>query len=109
MLFNRNRKHSSDFHCVSTYLQKKSSNIYSVPYKFSYLVVYHARKTKNKYLTINITSYYIILTEAAMSSMSDRKAELERKKAKLQALRDEKDRRRREKEQKDADEALVRK
>lgn len=43
-----------------------------------------------------------------MSSMSDRKAELERKKAKLQALRDEKDRRRREKEQKDAEEALVR-
>ncbi|XP_039749431.1 cytoplasmic dynein 1 intermediate chain isoform X7 [Pararge aegeria] len=40
--------------------------------------------------------------------MSDRKAELERKKAKLQALRDEKDRRRREKEQKDADEALQR-
>lgn len=43
-----------------------------------------------------------------MSSMSDRKAELERKKAKLQALREEKDRRRREKEQKDAEEALVR-
>lgn len=42
-----------------------------------------------------------------MSSMSDRKAELERKKAKLQALREEKDRRRREKEQKDAEEALV--
>lgn len=39
--------------------------------------------------------------------MSDRKAELERKKAKLQALREEKDRRRREKEQKDAEEALV--
>ena len=35
----------------------------------------------------------------------DRKAELERKKAKLQALRDEKDRRRREKEQKDLEEA----
>ncbi|XP_046963521.1 cytoplasmic dynein 1 intermediate chain isoform X18 [Vanessa cardui] len=43
-----------------------------------------------------------------MSSMSDRKAELERKKAKLQALREEKDRRRREKEQKDAEEALQR-
>lgn len=40
--------------------------------------------------------------------MSDRKAELERKKAKLQALREEKDRRRREKEQKDAEEALAR-
>lgn len=40
--------------------------------------------------------------------MSDRKAELERKKAKLQALREEKDRRRREKEQKDAEEALQR-
>ncbi|XP_049546332.1 cytoplasmic dynein 1 intermediate chain isoform X1 [Anopheles darlingi] len=35
----------------------------------------------------------------------DRKAELERKKAKLQALRDEKDRRRKEKEQKDLQEA----
>jgi dynein intermediate chain, cytosolic len=35
----------------------------------------------------------------------DRKAELERKKAKLQALRDEKDRRRREKEQKDLEDA----
>ncbi|XP_061711402.1 cytoplasmic dynein 1 intermediate chain isoform X13 [Cydia pomonella] len=46
--------------------------------------------------------------KAAMSSMSDRKAELERKKAKLQALREEKDRRRREKEQKDAEEALAR-
>ncbi|XP_041970300.1 cytoplasmic dynein 1 intermediate chain isoform X9 [Aricia agestis] len=43
-----------------------------------------------------------------MSSMSDRKAELERKKAKLQALREEKDRRRREKEQKDAEEASLR-
>lgn len=39
--------------------------------------------------------------------MSDRKAELERKKAKLQALREEKDRRRREKEQKDVEEATV--
>ncbi|XP_047984282.1 cytoplasmic dynein 1 intermediate chain isoform X7 [Leguminivora glycinivorella] len=48
------------------------------------------------------------MSEAAMSSMSDRKAELERKKAKLQALREEKDRRRREKEQKDAEEALAR-
>lgn len=33
--------------------------------------------------------------------MADRKAELERKKAKLQAIREEKERRRREKEQKD--------
>lgn len=40
--------------------------------------------------------------------MSDRKAELERKKAKLQALREEKDRRRREKEQKDAEDAIHR-
>ncbi|XP_077293131.1 cytoplasmic dynein 1 intermediate chain short wing isoform X3 [Arctopsyche grandis] len=40
--------------------------------------------------------------------MSDRKAELERKKAKLQALREEKDRRRREKEQKDVEEATLR-
>lgn len=48
-----------------------------------------------------------IVPETTMSSMSDRKAELERKKAKLQALREEKDRRRREKEQKDAEEALV--
>lgn len=40
--------------------------------------------------------------------MSDRKAELERKKAKLQALREEKDRRRREKELKDVEEAANR-
>lgn len=33
--------------------------------------------------------------------MADRKAELEKKKAKLQAIREEKERRRREKEQKD--------
>ncbi|XP_046744345.1 cytoplasmic dynein 1 intermediate chain-like isoform X24 [Diprion similis] len=40
--------------------------------------------------------------------MSDRKAELERKKAKLQAIREEKERRRKEKEQKDVEEATVR-
>lgn len=40
-----------------------------------------------------------------MSAMNNRKEELERKKAKLQALREEKDRRRREKENKDAEEA----
>ncbi|KAK7864842.1 hypothetical protein R5R35_012491 [Gryllus longicercus] len=40
--------------------------------------------------------------------MADRKAELERKKAKLQAIREEKERRRREKEQKDAEEAALR-
>ena len=33
--------------------------------------------------------------------MSDRKAELEKKKAKLQAIREEKERRRKEKEQRD--------
>lgn len=38
----------------------------------------------------------------------DRKAELERKKAKLAMLREEKDRRRREKEQKDIEEAATR-
>lgn len=38
----------------------------------------------------------------------DRKAELERKKAKLALLREEKDRRRREKEQKDIEEAATR-
>lgn len=42
------------------------------------------------------------------NKMSDRKAELERKKAKLQALREEKDRRRREKELKDVEEAANR-
>ncbi|KAG8237356.1 hypothetical protein J437_LFUL016557, partial [Ladona fulva] len=41
-------------------------------------------------------------------TMSDRKAELERKKAKLQAIREEKERRRREKEQKEAEEAALR-
>ncbi|XP_022189072.2 LOW QUALITY PROTEIN: cytoplasmic dynein 1 intermediate chain [Nilaparvata lugens] len=40
--------------------------------------------------------------------MADRKAELEKKKAKLQAIREEKERRRREKEQKDAEEAAQR-
>ncbi|XP_042203653.1 cytoplasmic dynein 1 intermediate chain-like isoform X28 [Homarus americanus] len=40
--------------------------------------------------------------------MADRKAELERKKAKLMALREEKERRKREKEQKDAQEAAAR-
>lgn len=38
----------------------------------------------------------------------DRKAELERKKARLAALREEKDRRRREKEMKDMEEISVR-
>lgn len=37
----------------------------------------------------------------------DRKAELERKKAKLAQIREEKDRRRREKEQKDVEEAAI--
>lgn len=46
--------------------------------------------------------YYINIT------MADRKAELEKKKAKLQAIREEKERRRREKEQKDAEEAALR-
>lgn len=41
-------------------------------------------------------------------SAMDRKAELERKKAKLAALREEKDRRRREKEIKDIEEATNR-
>lgn len=40
--------------------------------------------------------------------MADRKAELERKKAKLMALREEKERRKREKEQKEAQEAAAR-
>ncbi|XP_063227711.1 cytoplasmic dynein 1 intermediate chain isoform X22 [Bacillus rossius redtenbacheri] len=40
--------------------------------------------------------------------MADRKAELERKKAKLQAIREEKERRRREKEQKDVEESPLR-
>ena len=42
------------------------------------------------------------------TAMSDRRAELERKKARLQALREEKDRRRREKELKDVEEATNR-
>uniref|UniRef100_A0A1B6CBH8 Cytoplasmic dynein intermediate chain n=1 Tax=Clastoptera arizonana TaxID=38151 RepID=A0A1B6CBH8_9HEMI len=40
--------------------------------------------------------------------MADRKAELEKKKARLQAIREEKERRRREKEQKDVEEAALR-
>ncbi|XP_065156903.1 cytoplasmic dynein 1 intermediate chain isoform X6 [Atheta coriaria] len=43
-----------------------------------------------------------------MSTMSDRKAELERKKAKLQAYREKKDRLKREKELKDVEEATTR-
>lgn len=39
--------------------------------------------------------------------MSDRKLELERKKAKLQAIREEKERRRREKEQLDLEESAA--
>lgn len=43
-----------------------------------------------------------------LNTKMDRKAELERKKAKLAALREEKDRRRREKEIKDMEEAAGR-
>ncbi|CAH2008691.1 unnamed protein product [Acanthoscelides obtectus] len=49
-----------------------------------------------------------VLLEKPKPSMADRKAELERKKARLAALREEKDRRRREKELKDVEEAAVR-
>nr|CAI5837865.1 unnamed protein product [Callosobruchus analis] len=48
-----------------------------------------------------------VLLEKPKPSMADRKAELERKKARLAALREEKDRRRREKELKDVEEAAV--
>lgn len=44
---------------------------------------------------------YVFCLGNISKMMSDRKAELERKKAKLQAIREEKERRRREKEQKD--------
>lgn len=47
-------------------------------------------------------------TTFTFKKMADRKAELERKKAKLQALREEKERRRIEKAQKDAEEVAVR-
>nr|CAD7454622.1 unnamed protein product [Timema tahoe] len=40
--------------------------------------------------------------------MADRKAELERKKAKLMAIREEKERRRKEKEQKDSEDSPIR-
>ncbi|CAH1154776.1 unnamed protein product [Phaedon cochleariae] len=49
-----------------------------------------------------------VILDRPKASMSDRRAELERKKAKLQALREEKDRRRREKELKDVEEATSR-
>lgn len=39
--------------------------------------------------------------------MADRKAELEKKKAKLQAIREEKERRRREKELKDVSQQII--
>lgn len=48
------------------------------------------------------------LKTATYKNMADRKAELERKKAKLQALREEKERRRIEKAQKDAEEVATR-
>lgn len=48
------------------------------------------------------------LTTVTFKNMADRKAELERKKAKLQALREEKERRRIEKAQKDAEEVAAR-
>lgn len=57
-------------------------------------------------LTSNIRSAKLeSLDRLKQLSKMDRKAELERKKAKLQAIRDEKDRRRREKEQKDLEDA----
>lgn len=49
-----------------------------------------------------------VILDRPKSSMADRRAELERKKAKLQALREEKDRRRREKELKEVEEAASR-
>ncbi|XP_076258728.1 cytoplasmic dynein 1 intermediate chain short wing isoform X7 [Rhynchophorus ferrugineus] len=49
-----------------------------------------------------------LLTDRPKPTMSDRRAELERKKAKLQALREEKERRRREKELKDVKDATDR-
>lgn len=61
-------------------------------------------KAYNYYYVPNTTSS---LFGEKISEM-DRKAELERKKAKLAMLREEKDRRRREKEQKDIEEAATR-
>lgn len=55
--------------------------------------------------TIAIRGKLEKLEQFAKLSKMDRKAELERKKAKLQALREEKDRRRKEKEMKDLEEA----
>ncbi|XP_066993340.1 cytoplasmic dynein 1 intermediate chain isoform X4 [Anabrus simplex] len=53
-------------------------------------------------------SYMNMALLSSSGRMADRKAELERKKAKLQAIREEKERRRREKEQKDVEEAALR-
>lgn len=49
-----------------------------------------------------------LLTDRPKPTMSDRRAELEKKKAKLQAIREEKERRRREKELKDVKESTNR-
>ncbi|KAF5304244.1 hypothetical protein FQA39_LY09771 [Lamprigera yunnana] len=58
---------------------------------------------------LNLHCVFVISCKICIEPMmSDRKAELERKKAKLQALREEKDRRRREKELKDVEEATHR-
>jgi hypothetical protein len=68
------------------------------------------KKKSTVYLTIiqkkhNRSAKLESLDRLKQLSKMDRKAELERKKAKLQALREEKDRRRREKEQKDLEDA----
>lgn len=55
----------------------------------------------DKVLCITGGPKVLYLTTVTFKSMADRKAELERKKAKLQALREEKERRRMEKAQKD--------
>jgi len=55
----------------------------------------------DKVLCITGGPKVLYLKTATYKNMADRKAELERKKAKLQALREEKERRRIEKAQKD--------
>lgn len=61
----------------------------------------------DKLLCITGGTKVLNLTTFTFKNMADRKAELERKKAKLQALREEKERRRMEKAQKDVSTVLL--
>lgn len=60
------------------------------------------------FLPESINSHYLHVYIRRVKAAMDRKAELERKKARLAAIREEKERRRREKEVKDMEDAATR-